>query len=90
MLEHVTSYVMESVLDLEQFIQDSEDGLNWRSMEGEKDNGRTALLTMMGHLAAVRSRQPTTDAMFGPMNQVITSQQHDNNSNKHLCSDEYQ
>lgn len=64
---------MDSVVDLETFLQEAEEGLIWRSGENEMDggsNGREALLRMMGHLAEVRSRQSGTDALFAPLREV--------------------
>jgi hypothetical protein len=73
LLEHVTNYVMDSVCDLETFLQEAEEGLVWRTGEnenGDSHNGREALLRMMGHLAEVRSRQSGTDALFAPLQEV--------------------
>lgn len=73
LLEHVTNYVMDSVCDLETFLQEAEEGLVWRTGEnenGDAHNGREALLRMMGHLAEVRSRQSGTDALFAPLQEV--------------------
>jgi len=83
LLEHVTSYVMDSVVDLETFLQQAEEGLVWRTdenentekearpgQEGAVSNNREALLAMMGHLAEVRSRQSSTDALFAPLEEV--------------------
>ena len=75
MLEHVTNYVMDSVVDLETFLQEAEEGLVWRTGEtehGDTHNGRDALLRMMGHLAEVRSRQSGTDALFAPLQEAAT------------------
>ncbi len=77
LLEHVTNYVMDSVVDLETFLQEAEEGLVWRTGENEHgdahSNGRDALLRMMGHLAEVRSRQSGTDALFAPLQEVQTT-----------------
>lgn len=67
---------MDSVVDLETFLQEAEEGLVWRTGESETTgndahNGREALLRMMGHLAEVRSRQSGTDALFSPLQEVI-------------------
>lgn len=73
LLEHVTSYVMDSVVDLENFLQEAEEGLVWRTGENDdsgNNNSREALLRMMGHLAEVRSRQSGTDALFAPLQEV--------------------
>ena len=84
LLEHVTNYVMDSVVDLETFLQQAEEGLVWRTDENESvgneaqavqeggvNNNREALLAMMGHLAEVRSRQSGTDALFAPLQEVF-------------------
>ncbi len=76
LLEHVTSYVMDSVVDLENFLQEAEEGLVWRTGENDdsgSNNSREALLRMMGHLAEVRSRQSGTDALFAPLQEVNRS-----------------
>jgi hypothetical protein len=74
---------MDSVVDLETFLQQAEEGLVWRTDENENpekevqpvqdgavNNNREALLAMMGHLAEVRSRQSGTDALFAPLEEV--------------------
>lgn len=75
MLDHVTNYVMDSVVDLENFLQEAEEGLVWRTGENDDfdggQNSREALLRMMGHLAEVRSRQAGTDALFAPLQEVV-------------------
>ena len=72
LLEHLTDFVVESVVDLETFLQEAEEGLIWRSSEFEEgQNCRKALLEMMGHLAQVRSRQSGTDALFAPLQKVV-------------------
>lgn len=79
LLEHVTNYVMDSVVDLETFLQEAEEGLVWRTGEnenGDAHNGREALLRMMGHLAEVRSRQSGTDALFTPLQEVNSNVTH--------------
>ena len=75
LLEHVTHYVMDSVVDLETFLQEAEEGLVWRTGENDNavdgaQNSREALLRMMGHLAEVRSRQSGTDALFAPLQEA--------------------
>lgn len=70
LLGHVSSYVLDSVGDLENFLQEAEEGLIWRTVEGEKDISRETLLEMMGYLAGARQRQATTDAMFEPLDQA--------------------
>ena len=71
LLDHLTQYVVESVVDLETFLQEAEEGLIWRSSENEEgQSSRNALLEMMGHLAEVRSRQSGTDALFAPLQKV--------------------
>jgi hypothetical protein len=70
LLDHVTSYVVDSVADLESFLQEAEEGLNYRTMEGDKEQSRESLLEMMGYLAGARTRQATTDAMFEPLGQA--------------------
>ena len=62
LLDHVTSYVVDSVADLESFLQEAEEGLNYRTMDGDKEQSRESLLEMMGYLAGARTRQATTDA----------------------------
>ena len=74
LLEHVTSYVMDSVVDLENFLQEAAEGLIWRLGDNDPGdpgvNSREALLRMMGHLAEVRSRQFGTDELFTPLQEV--------------------
>ena len=70
-MEHITIYVTEKVLDLEAFLEESEESLVWRFADNEdRQSSRDALLEMMSHLAEVRSRQSGTDALFGPLKEV--------------------
>lgn len=58
--QHLMDHVTNSLNDLEEFIREHDKGLSAPVKEGDID----ALVVMMGHLMAVKDRQPTTDNMF--------------------------
>ncbi len=73
LLDHITCYVMDNVVDLENFLQEAAEGLVWKVIENDQAderNSRETLLRMMGHLAEVRSRQSVADDLFGPLQEV--------------------
>ncbi|XP_024080370.1 dynein beta chain, ciliary isoform X1 [Cimex lectularius] len=63
LLEHVTN----SLWELAKFIQNADEGLNQTVAEGDYE----ALVSIMGYLLQVKERQPTTDEMFGPLQDTI-------------------
>lgn len=56
-----------SLKDLETFIEVTSKGLAEDVVEGDYDK----LVEVMGHLIAVKDRQPNTDNMFEPLKQTI-------------------
>lgn len=65
--QHLMDHVTNSLNDLEEFIREHDKGLSAPVKEGDID----ALVVMMGHLMAVKDRQPTTDNMFEPLKQTL-------------------
>ncbi|XP_055083623.1 dynein axonemal heavy chain 11 isoform X2 [Periophthalmus magnuspinnatus] len=66
--EHLLRYVINSLNELEEFIQTTMEGLGVPVVKG--DSG--GLVKVMGHLVAVRGRQKNTDKMFDPLRQTVT------------------
>lgn len=64
--------MLENVSNVETFLNEAEGGLNWGSSDDDNCRSRECLLEMMRHLAEVRSRQASVDAMFEPLYQVST------------------
>ena len=64
---HVYFCVFNSLNELQDFIKDTDAGLQRDLSEGDHDD----LVDIMGHLLAVRSRQRTTDELFEPLKQTI-------------------
>lgn len=60
-------YVFNSLNELQEFIKETDAGLQKDLSEGDHDG----LVDIMGHLLAVRSRQRTTDELFEPLKQTI-------------------
>ena len=56
-----------SLVNVEQFIKRSSGGLSTTVEEGNY----TKLVDVMGHLMAVKDRQPAIDGMFEPLKQTI-------------------
>ncbi|CAL1580722.1 unnamed protein product [Knipowitschia caucasica] len=65
--QHLMEHVINSLSELEQFISDTGQGLEQHVEKGEY----SALVGLLSHLLAVKSRQQTTDAMFEPIQQTI-------------------
>ena len=63
----VSIYVCTSLNELQEFIKETDAGLQRDLSEGDHDG----LVDIMGHLLAVRSRQRTTDELFEPLKQTI-------------------
>ncbi|XP_006880447.1 PREDICTED: dynein heavy chain 11, axonemal [Elephantulus edwardii] len=66
--EHLLRFVSDSLNELQEFIKETDAGLQGELSEGDHDG----LVTIMGHLLAVRSRQRTTDELFEPLKETIT------------------
>lgn len=60
-------YICTSLNELQEFIKETDAGLQRDLSEGDHDG----LVDIMGHLLAVRSRQRTTDELFEPLKQTI-------------------
>lgn len=61
-------YVFNSLNELQEFIKETNAGLQRDLSEGD----HSGLVEIMGHLLAVRSRQRTTDELFEPLKQTVT------------------
>nr|XP_020748715.1 dynein heavy chain 11, axonemal isoform X1 [Odocoileus virginianus texanus] len=66
--EHLLRFVIDSLNELQEFIKDTDAGLQRELSEGDHDG----LVDIMGHLLAVRSRQRATDELFEPLKETIT------------------
>ncbi|KAK7886266.1 hypothetical protein WMY93_025887 [Mugilogobius chulae] len=64
--EHLLRYVINSLNELEEFIQATMEGLGVSVLKGDS----TGLVKIMSHLVAVRGRQKNTDKMFEPLRQT--------------------
>ncbi|XP_058902457.1 dynein axonemal heavy chain 17 isoform X5 [Kogia breviceps] len=64
---HLSSHVVNSLVDLEAFMKVSRAGLTKPLKEGDYDG----LVEVMGHLMKVKARQTATDNMFEPLKQTI-------------------
>lgn len=64
----VYTYLFNSLTELQEFIKETDAGLQRELREGDHD----ALVDIMGHLLAVRSRQRATDELFEPLKETIT------------------
>ncbi|XP_075070448.1 dynein axonemal heavy chain 11 [Mixophyes fleayi] len=65
--EHLLRFVIDSLNDLEEFIKETDSGLQQKVPEGNY----AALVGVMEHLLAVRDRQAATDELFDPIKQTI-------------------
>ncbi|KAM7121693.1 dynein axonemal heavy chain 11 [Molossus nigricans] len=66
--EHLLRFVTDSLNELQEFIKETDGGLQREVSEGDRDG----LVDIMGHLLAVRSRQRATDELFEPLKETIT------------------
>nr|XP_036878224.1 dynein heavy chain 11, axonemal [Manis javanica] len=66
--EHLLRFVIDSLSELQEFIKETDAGLQRELNEGDHDG----LVEIMGHLLAVRSRQRATDELFEPLKETIT------------------
>lgn len=60
-------YLPPSLQELEDFIRESNTGLNKPLEEGDYDG----LVEVMGHLMRVKERQVETDSMFEPLKETV-------------------
>ncbi|XP_032944295.1 dynein axonemal heavy chain 11 isoform X2 [Rhinolophus ferrumequinum] len=65
--EHLLRFVIDSLTELQEFIKETDAGLQRELREGDHD----VLVDIMGHLLAVRSRQRATDELFEPLKETI-------------------
>ena len=65
--EHLLNHVIESLQELEDFIQKANEGLSIQLEEGDYDN----LIKVMEFLQLVRDKQPQYDELFDPLKEVI-------------------
>ncbi|XP_072311900.1 dynein axonemal heavy chain 9 [Eucyclogobius newberryi] len=65
--QHLMAHVTHSLSELEQFISDTEQGLERHVDQGDYGG----LLGVMSHLLSIKGRQSTTDAMFEPIQETI-------------------
>ncbi|KAM5302539.1 dynein axonemal heavy chain 11 isoform 2-T2 [Glossophaga mutica] len=65
--EHLLRFVIDSLNELQEFIKQTDAGLQRELGEGDHDG----LVDIMGHLLAVRSRQRATDELFEPLRETI-------------------
>ncbi|KAK1334847.1 hypothetical protein QTO34_004418 [Cnephaeus nilssonii] len=65
--EHLLRFVIDSLNELQEFIKETDGGLQRELNEGDHDG----LVDIMGHLLAVRSRQRATDELFEPLKETI-------------------
>ncbi|XP_045053259.2 dynein axonemal heavy chain 11 isoform X2 [Desmodus rotundus] len=66
--EHLLRFVIDSLNELQEFLKQTDAGLQREVGEGDHDG----LVDIMGHLLAVRSRQRATDELFEPLKETIT------------------
>ncbi|XP_019507533.1 PREDICTED: dynein heavy chain 11, axonemal [Hipposideros armiger] len=66
--EHLLRFVIDSLTELQEFIKETDAGLQRELSEGDHD----ILVDIMGHLLAVRTRQRATDELFEPLKETIT------------------
>uniref|UniRef100_A0A4W2DC87 Dynein axonemal heavy chain 11 n=1 Tax=Bos indicus x Bos taurus TaxID=30522 RepID=A0A4W2DC87_BOBOX len=66
--EHLLRFVIDSLNELQEFIKETDAGLQRELSEGDHDG----LVDIMEHLLAVRSRQRATDELFEPLKETIT------------------
>uniref|UniRef100_A0A8C5P513 Dynein axonemal heavy chain 17 n=1 Tax=Jaculus jaculus TaxID=51337 RepID=A0A8C5P513_JACJA len=64
---HLSNHVINSLAELEEFMNVTRTGLKKPLQEGDYDG----LVEMMGHLMKVKDRQAATDSMFEPLKQTI-------------------
>ncbi|NXE96762.1 DYH17 protein, partial [Menura novaehollandiae] len=64
---YLAHYVTSSLQELQDFIQESNAGLNKPLEEGDYEG----LVEVMGHLARVKERQEVTDGMFEPLKETV-------------------
>nr|XP_018673081.1 dynein beta chain, ciliary [Ciona intestinalis] len=65
--DYLMTHVIESLQELEDFIETTDNGLQLEVKEGDYD----ALVKVMANLVAVRERQQATDGMFEPLKSTI-------------------
>uniref|UniRef100_A0A8C4MXA9 Dynein axonemal heavy chain 11 n=1 Tax=Equus asinus asinus TaxID=83772 RepID=A0A8C4MXA9_EQUAS len=65
--EHLLRFVTDSLNELQEFIKETDAGLQRELREADHDG----LVDIMGHLLAVRSRQRSTDELFEPLKETI-------------------
>ncbi|XP_071071224.1 dynein axonemal heavy chain 11 [Dasypus novemcinctus] len=65
--EHLLRFVINSLNELQEFIKETDAGLQKELSEGDHDG----LVDVMGHLLAVRGRQRATDELFEPLKETI-------------------
>ncbi|XP_071954573.1 dynein beta chain, ciliary-like [Antedon mediterranea] len=65
--QHLIDHVTNSLAALQEFIKVADSGLTKPVEEGDYDG----LVSVMGHLLAVKERQSSTDEMFEPLKQTI-------------------
>ncbi|KAI3360460.1 hypothetical protein L3Q82_002355 [Scortum barcoo] len=66
-MEHLLTYVTNSLDDLQKFVRTTVEGLGQPVAKGN----RHGLVEVMGHLLAVRDRQAATDKMFEPLRDTV-------------------
>ncbi|KAF4019994.1 hypothetical protein G4228_011768 [Cervus hanglu yarkandensis] len=66
--EHLLRFVIDSLNELQEFIKETDAGLQRELSEGDHDG----LVDIMEYLLAVRSRQRATDELFEPLKETIT------------------
>ncbi|KAL4669500.1 hypothetical protein H8959_008054 [Pygathrix nigripes] len=66
--EHLLRFVIDSLNELQEFIKETDAGLQRELNEGDHDG----LVDIMGNILAVRSRQRATDELFEPLKETIT------------------
>ncbi|XP_062848433.1 dynein axonemal heavy chain 11 [Trichomycterus rosablanca] len=81
--EHLISHVTQNIRELEEFILRVDSGLREPVTSGDYQ----ALVTVMGCLLAVRSRQPSTDRTFEPLTAVVgLLEQYGETLPGHICT----
>ena len=65
--EHLIRHVESSLVDLEDFIKTTDQGLQQTVTDGDFEG----LVDVMGYIIAVKERQNNTDNMFDPLKQTI-------------------
>nr|XP_051708760.1 dynein axonemal heavy chain 11 isoform X1 [Oryctolagus cuniculus] len=65
--EHLLRFVIDSLNELQEFIKETDTGLQRELSEGDHHG----LVDILGHLLAVRSRRRATDELFEPLKETI-------------------